>query len=55
MNKNSEPTTKEDLTPPTIKPAPITKIKVETTGIPKYAVFIGTNTFVIRNTLKLFK
>ncbi len=35
MNKNRDPTIREDLIPPTIKPAPITKINVETTGIPR--------------------
>ena len=55
INKIKLPTIKADRIPPIIYPAPITKIKVDITGIPRYEFFIGTRTLVIRNMLKVFK
>ena len=54
-NKIKLPSIKDDRIPPMIYPAPITKIKVDITGMPRYAFFIGTRTLVIRNMLNAFK
>ncbi len=48
-------TTKADRIPPIINPAPVTKNKVDTTGMFKYDCFIGPSTEVSKNTLKAFK
>ena len=48
-------TTKADRIPPMIYPAPVTKNKVDITGIFKYDCFIGPRTEVNKNTLKAFK
>ena len=48
-------TTIADRIPPIIYPAPVTKNKVDITGIFKYACFIGPRTEDNKNTLKAFK
>ena len=49
------PTIKQDLIPPIIYPAPINKTKVDTTGILRYACFIGPRTLVNKKILNPFK